>query len=161
MKTAKITVISLLNLPKDYRQTTNGLVNFSFSLKMYPNKVYHCPCVSLEIKLCLVNGHYSLKNICKKLNQSKYERQLYSCKCGDGKKDIIFSCINHMELVIFSVKEDGGYFYLDQKTKDSCKFCIRKYLQSSYSCCYDKTDFDVPIEVKKKKKVLCLRLKKI
>ena len=30
---------------------------------MFPQTVYHCSCVSLQIKLCLVNGHYSLKDI--------------------------------------------------------------------------------------------------
>ena len=119
---------------------------------MYPNKVYHCPCVSLEIKLCLVNGHYSLKDICKKLNQSKEHRKIYCCKCGDGLQNVVFSCINHMQLVIFSIKQDGSYFQLDEKTKNSCKYCIRKYLQAAYSCCYQHTDFDVPIAIKKKEK---------
>ena len=120
---------------------------------MYPNKVYHCPCVSLEIKLCLVNGQYSLKDICKRLNRSKNHRKLYCCKCGDG--CVIFSCLNHIPVVI--IKKDGSYFKLNQKTKN-CRRCLRRYLQSAYSCCYEHTDFDVPIAIKKKKKVLCLRV---
>ena len=125
---------------------------------MFPNKVYHCPCVNLEIKLCLVNGHYSLKDICKKLNEKKGDRKIYCSKCGDDLQDVIFSCTEHMNLVIFSTKEVDGYFELDEKVKESCKYCLKKYLKEAYHCCYDYTNFDVPIEVKKEKKVLCLRI---
>ena len=125
---------------------------------MYPNKVYHCPCVSLDIKLSLVNGEYSLKDICKRLNQSKEHRRIYCCKCNDNY--VVFSCINHIPVVIFSVKKDGSYFKLNEKTKN-CRRCLRRYLQAAYSYCYEYTDFDVPIAIKKKKKVLRLRLTKI
>ena len=120
---------------------------------MYPNKVYHCPCVSLDIKLSLVNGEYSLKDICKRLNQSKDHRRIYCCKCNDA--SVVFSCINHIPVVIFPVKKDGSYFKLDAKTKN-CRRCLRKYLQAAYSYCYEHTDFDLPIAIKKKKKVLRL-----
>ena len=68
---------------------------------MFPKKVYHCPCVSLQIKLCLVNGDYSLKDICKKLNQVEVEvegdnQKIYCSKCGDNMEDVIFSCTKHM-----------------------------------------------------------------
>ena len=128
---------------------------------MFPNKVYHCSCVSLEIKLCLVNGQYSLRDICKKLNETIDDKKIYCSKCGDDLQNVIFSCVNHMQLVIFSVKQDGCYVELDEKAKNSCRYCIKKYLQAAYDCCYEHTDFDVPIAIKKKKKVLCLRLTKI
>ena len=127
---------------------------------MYPNKVYHCPCVSLEIKLCLVNGHYSVKDICKKLNQSIDDIKIYCCKCGDGLQDVIFSCVDHMKLIILSCENDGTFVELTQKDKNSCKICIKRYLQTACECCYDHTKFDIPIAIKKQKKVLCLRLKK-
>ena len=125
---------------------------------MFPNKVYHCPCVNLEIKLCLVNGHYSLKHIVKKLNQKVDDQKIYCSKCGDDLQDVIFSCAEHMNLVIFSTKEVDGYFELDKKVKNSCKYCLKKYLKEAYRCCYDYTKFDVPITIKKEKKVLCLRI---
>ena len=118
---------------------------------MYPNKVYHCPCVSLEIKLCLVNGQYSLKDICKKLNQSKEHRTIYCCKCGDG--CVVFSCINNIRVGIFLNKQHGSYFELNEKIKN-CRRCLTKYLQASYKYCYEHTDFNIPIAIKKKKKVL-------
>ena len=161
IKTVKITEISLLNSPKNCRQTTNGgLVNFSL-VKIYPRKVYHCQCVSLDVKLCLVNGDYSLKDICTKLRQSKVNRLFYCCKVGDGKQDVIFSCLNHMQLTVFYGKHNDGYLHLDQQSKNNCKRCIKKYLQIAYSCCYQHTNFDIPLAIKKEKKVLCLRLTKL
>ena len=127
---------------------------------MFPNKVYHCPCVKLEIKLCLVNGQYSLKDIIKKLNEKIDALKIYCSKCGDDLQDVIFSCTQHMQLVIVSIKEENGYFELDEKVKDSCKYCLKKYLKVAYHCCYDHTNFDVPITIKKEKKVLCLRIAK-
>ena len=121
---------------------------------MYPNKVYHCQCVSLDVKLCLVNGDYSLKNICTKLRQSKVNRLFYCCKCGDVKQDVIFSCLDHMQLTVYND-------HIDQQSKNKCKRCIKKYLQLAYSCCYQHTNFDIPLAIKKEKKVLCLRLTKL
>ena len=128
---------------------------------MYPNKVYHCQCVSLDVKLCLVNGDYSLKDIITKLRQSKVNRLFYCCKCGDDKQDIIFSCENHMRLTVFNGKHDDGYIHLNQQSKNNCKRCIKKYLKTSYNCCYQHTNFDIPLSIKKEKKVVCLRLTKL
>ena len=128
---------------------------------MFPNKVYHCSCVSLEIKLCLVNGQYSLKDICKKLNETIDDKKIYCSKCGDDLQNVIFSCVNHMQIVILSCTQVGTYVELTETAKNSCKICIKKYLQTACECCYEHTDFDVPIAIKKKKKVLCLRLTKI
>ena len=128
---------------------------------MFPNKVYHCPCVSLEIKLCLVNGNYSLKDICKYLNKNIDNRKIYCSKCGDDLQDVVFSCVEHMHLVIFSVKKHGCYVELDEQDKSSCKICLKKYLKMAYDCCYDHTNFDLPLTIKKEKKVLVLRLTKM
>ena len=127
---------------------------------MFPNNVYHCPCVSLEIKLCLVNGIYSLKDICKKLNEKIDDRKIYCSKCGDNLQHVIFSCTDHMSLVIFSIKQNDDYMELNEEIKKSCKYCLKKYLQIAYDCCYDYTSFDLPIAIKKEKKTLCLRLQK-
>ena len=126
---------------------------------MFPNKVYHCPCVTLEIKLCLVKGNYSLKDICKYLNQNVDQKKIYCSKCGDDLQHVVFSCTEHMNLVIFSVKQENDYYVqLNEDIKKSCKYCLKKYLQTAYNCCYDYTNFDLPITIKKEKKVLCLRV---
>ena len=136
------------------------MVNFSL-VKMYPNKVYHCQCVSLDVKLCLVNGDYSLKDICTKLRQSKVNRLFYCCKCGDSKQNVIFSCFDHMQLTIFYGKYNDGCLHLQQQSKNKCKRCIKKYLQLVHSSCYEHTNFDIPLTIKKERKVLCLSLEKI
>ena len=118
---------------------------------MFPKKVYHCSCVDFEIKLCLVNGHYSLKDIVKQLNKVHNGRKIYCSKCGDNLEDAIFSCFEHMSLVIYS----------ENTNKKDCLRCIKKYLQHAYHCCYDYTSFDLPISIKKEKKTLCLRIEKL
>ena len=56
----KITITNLLNLAKDYQQTTNGQIFYSFSLvKMFPDNVYYCQCLKIDVMMCLVNGDYS------------------------------------------------------------------------------------------------------
>ena len=125
---------------------------FFLDLKMFPKKVYHCSCVDLEIKLCLVNGDYSLKDICKKLNEVNIGQKIYCSKCGDNMEDAIFSCFEHMSLVIVNNNNNNN---------SNCIQCIKKYLQEAYHCCYDYTSFDLPILIKKEKKTLCLRIEKI
>ena len=38
--------------------------------KMYPKNVFHCPCVAFQVKMCLIEGHYSLKDIISYLNEN-------------------------------------------------------------------------------------------
>ena len=123
----------------------------------FPKKVYHCLCASLQIKLCLVNGNYSFEDICNELNQYDGDK-LYSAKCGD--QDVIFSCLKHMSMVVFTQQINDDYVELTEKTKDNCLTCIKKYLQIAYHCCYNYTDFDLPMIIKKEKKTLCLCLRK-
>ena len=116
---------------------------------MYPKRVYHCPCVAFEIKLCLVEGVYSLKDIVSNLNQKVNPScKIYSSKCGN--EEVIFSCRKHMSFV------SGCEIY-----KKRCLKCIKTYLQTAYHCCYEYTNFDLPLLIKKEKKVLCLIVKKL
>ena len=124
---------------------------------MYPEKVYHCSCMSLDIKLCLVNRLYSLKDICKKLNQTNGDK-IYCSKCGDKNQYVIFSCLKHMAMVVFYPEMQDGYLELTEQNKNCCLRCIQKYLRIAYHCCYDYTNFDLPTTIKKEKKTLCLRL---
>ena len=117
---------------------------------MYPKKVYHCPCVAFQVKLCLVNGHYSFKDIISYLNQNlRLNHKIYSSKCRID--EVVFSCREHMALK--SICEINN--------NERCLKCIKRYLQTSYYCCYKYTNFDLPLVVKKNKKVLCLIVKKL
>ena len=33
---------------------------------MFPDKVYYCPCLKIDVMMCLVNGDYSLNDIIRK-----------------------------------------------------------------------------------------------
>ena len=124
---------------------------------MYPNKVYYCPCLKTDVMMCLVNGDYSLNDIICKLKNLKVKKMFYCTKCGDQKKHVIFSCVNHMKLKTFLVGDE----HLTEEHRNNCPRCIKKYLRTAYSCCYEHTKFDVPLPIKREKKVLCLRLKKL
>ena len=114
---------------------------------MYPKRVYHCSCVAFEIRLCLINGQYSLNDIVSKLNEKVNAGRIYSIKCGN--KEVVFSCRNHMQL---TTKCE-----IDEKR---CLKCIRTFLKTSYDN-YEYTNFTLPILIKKKKQTLALVIKKI
>ena len=115
---------------------------------MYPKRVYHCPCVAFEIKLCLIDGYYSLKDIVWKLNENvNSSKKIYSSKCGN--EEVIFSCRKHMSLITLCE--------IDNKR---CLKCIKIYLQTAYNC-YEYTNFDLPMLIKKERKVLCLNIEKL
>ena len=124
---------------------------------MYPNKVYYCPCIKIDVMLCLVNGDYSLKDITQKIKKSSVNRLFYCCKCGNDNRNVIFSCVNHMRLNTFLIGDE----HLSDDHKKNCKHCIKKYLKIAYCCCYQHTKFDVPLPIKKQKKVMRLRLTKL
>ena len=126
----------------------------------FPEQVYHCSCLSFNIKLCLVNGNYSFIDICNELNRTRGDK-IFCSKCGDNKQHVIFSCIKHMAMVVFSQEINEGYIELTEQTKDKCLRCIRNYLQIAYRCCYEYTDFDLPMTIKKERKTLCLCLRKL
>lgn len=115
---------------------------------MFPKRVYHCPCVAFEIKLCLVDGDYSLRDIISKLNKKiNFSRKVYSSKCGN--EEVIFSCRKHMSFV--------SGCEIDNKR---CLKCIKTYLQTTF-CSYEHTNFDLPLLIKKDKKVLSLIVEKM
>ena len=124
---------------------------------MYPDKVYYCPCLKIDVMMCLVNGDYSLKDICSKVKKSKVNRLFFCTKCGDQKRSVIFSCTDHMRLKTYLVGDE----HLSDDHKNNCKQCLKKYLRTAYSCCYEHVNFDVPLQIKKEKKVLRLRLTKL
>ena len=115
---------------------------------MFPKRVYHCPCVAFEIKLCLVDGIYSLKDIISKLNKkinSNYK--IYCSKCRND--EVVFSCRQHMSFVTNCEKDN-----------EICLKCIKTFLKTAYYC-YEYTNFDLPMLIKQDKKVLCLIVKKL
>ena len=117
---------------------------------MFPNKVYYCPCLKIDVMMCLVNGDYSLKDITTRLLKSKAKKLFYCTRCGDDRQNVIFSCTDHMKLKTFLV----GDGHLSDEHRNNCRNCLKKYLRTAYSCCYQHTKFDIPLPMKREKKVL-------
>ena len=125
----------------------------------FPKKVYHCSCLNSVIISCLLDGIYSLGDICKEINQFKTNlMKIYCVKCGDNNEDVVFSCTQHMAIVIFSVKmhapeklpdkaTDDCNIELTDETKTYFAKCVKKYLQKMYYH-YHCTNFDLPMATK-------------
>ena len=101
--------------------------------KFFPQKVYRCDCLAPVIASCLTNEIYSLTGICTKLNQTT-GRKIYCVKCGENRQNAIFSCTEHMPMVIFGVEtlQSTGTISLRDETKNYCSICVKKYLQENY-----------------------------
>ena len=99
----------------------------------YPQKVYRCACLARIIGSCLVNEIYSLVDICKKVNETIRE-EIYCVKCGENQQNAIFSCTDHMPMVIFAVEtsQSTGTISFRDETKTYCPICVKKYLQEMY-----------------------------
>ena len=117
---------------------------------MFPQRVYHCQCVSLIVKLCLVNGLYLLDEICSKIGSKNLKQNIYYCKCGKYSENVIFSCRAHMRMRS-----------LCEKSNQVCNECLKRYLKTAYDCCYEHTKFDIPKQIKIERKVLKLIVQKL
>ena len=101
--------------------------------KFFPQKVYRCDCLARVIASCLANGIYSLVDICIKINQTIGEK-IFCVKCGENRQNAIFTCADHMPMVIFAVEmsQSTGTISLHNETKTYCPICVKKYLQENY-----------------------------
>ena len=101
--------------------------------KLFPQKIYRCDCLSGVIASCSANKIYSLADICIKVNKT-IGGKIYCVTCGKNRKNAVFSCTDHMPLVIFAVETSqfSGTINLSNETKSYCPICIKKYLQEMY-----------------------------
>ena len=116
---------------------------------------FHKKFTIVHIVSCLVDGIYSLADICNKIIEVDTPfKKIYYAKCGDNKQDVVFSCTAHMSIVIISVKmydgekfsdSTGGIDWCDE-TKTYCSKCVKKYLQKMY-CYYVHKNFDLPLAI--------------
>ena len=130
----------------------------------FPQKVYRCSCLDTVIVSCLVDGIYSLADICDKISKTNCtpSQKLYCAKCGDNKQDVIFSCADHMAMIIIAVKrydctkspdKSTASIYFYDETKTYCRGCVKKYLEEMYYY-YRHTNFDLPLGTKTRKRKL-------
>ena len=124
----------------------------------FPQKVYRCACLGRVIASCLVDEIYSLADICKKVDETNCEK-IYCVRCGENKQNAIFSCGDHMAMIIFAVEtyntqssdQTTGTISFRDETKTYCRICVRKYLQEMYYR-FEHVNFDLPLRIKKRKK---------
>ena len=104
--------------------------------KFFPQKVYRCSCLERVIASCLLNDIYSFIDICVKVNQTSREK-IFCTKCSENKQDVIFTCSDHIPMVILAVEieqtSDGetSYYFRDE-TKTYCPICVKKCLERMY-----------------------------
>ena len=104
--------------------------------KFFPQKVYQCSCLERVIDSCLLNDIYSFIDICVKVNQTSREK-IFCTKCSENKQDVIFTCSDHIPMVILAVEieqtSDGetSYYFRDE-TKTYCPICVKKCLERMY-----------------------------
>ena len=123
-------------------------MNFKKYKCFFPRKVYYCSCVKSIIISCLLDGMYSLENICNEICEvNDPVKKIYCTKCGNNNQNVIFSCTAHMPMVIIEQTTIGD-IYCSKKKKINCRICIKKYLQKMYYC-YQHTHFDLPMQNKK------------
>ena len=112
------------------------MVKPKFNKKFFPQKVYRCSCLERVIASCLLNNIYSFIDICVKVNQTTTEK-IFCTKCGENKQDIIFTCPDHIPMVILTVEMeqtsdgDTSYYFRDE-TKSYCPICVKKCLETMY-----------------------------
>ena len=104
--------------------------------KFFPQKIYRCGCLAHVITSCLLNEIYSFMDICIKVNQTIREK-VYCVKCGENEQNVIFSCRDHIPMVIFGVETsksaDGETIIsLRDESKTYCPICVKKCLQEIY-----------------------------
>ena len=137
-------------------------MNFQKYNNFFPQKVCHCSCLKTIIISCLIDGIYCLGDICKRITQTDTpSKKIFCTKCGDDKKDVVFSCTDHMAMIIFTIKrydfknpdKSIANIYIYNETKSYCRRCVKKYLQKMYYY-YRHTIFDLPLGIKTRKRKL-------
>ena len=87
------------------------------------------------IASCLVDEIYSLVDICKKVDKT-IDEEIFCVKCGENEQNVIFSCGDHMPMVIFAeeTSQSSGQTTVSfhDVTKTFCRICVKKYLQKMY-----------------------------
>ena len=128
----------------------------------FPRKVYRCACLGQVITHCFHNGIYALSDIIDEIKQIQCEgdesKRIFCVKCGDNNSDVVFTCTDHITVLIFVAKR----YYCTELPNDTnvtinifdgdqtyCCGCIWKYLQEMYHYFHNiNFDFNFSVKVK-------------
>ena len=117
----------------------------------FPKKVFRCPCLLSVINECYEHDLNSFVDLHDEVVQFSLERgigKVFAMKCGDGLKDCIFCCHNHVSDIILGTKDydcteneptfdNLTVFFNVNKTlvvgKLFCSGCIKHYIRKCYT----------------------------
>ena len=105
----------------------NNLSNF------FPETVYFCDCLQMVIEKC--KKPCSLQDLCNQINDDDNDGEIFYCvKCGDEKKDVIFSCLNHLTMGTFLIQSvTDNIIVFETHSRHFCLLCIKKHLRKKYN----------------------------
>ena len=128
----------------------------------FPQKVYRCACLSQVITYCHHNGIFALSDIIDEIKQTKHDgdenKKIFCVKCGDNNSDVVFTCGEHMTVLIFVAKrytctelpnDTNVTIDIFGGSQTYCCGCIRKYLREMYHY-FHIVNFDFNFSVKVK-----------
>ena len=99
----------------------------------FPQTVYFCDCLQMVIEEC--KKPCSLQNLCNEINNNSNDSEIIYCvKCGNEKKDAVFSCINHLTMGSFLIQTiENDVTIFQTYNRHFCLVCIKKYLRKKYN----------------------------
>ena len=112
----------------------------------FPSKVYRFACLGEVIDICYHNGLHSFTEIYDEVTEFAYanDHKVFSVKCGESKKDTIFTCENHLAIILLAKKKytctdkptftntTVNYTSSNRKEETYCTGCIRHYLRLTF-----------------------------
>ena len=67
-----------------------------------------------------------MQDICNKIDNVKGDT-IYCTKCGDDKKDVVFSCTKHLTMETFAVEiHNNNVVVIETETRNYCLSCVKK-----------------------------------
>ena len=114
--------------------------------KFNPRFVYRCSCLGDIIEFCYEKNLKSFLQIHDELLTYVLENgltRIFTAKCGEDLKDVIFSCENCSGIMVFVKKKfdctarpsfETLRLQLDPEDneKNFCKYCVKKYLRETF-----------------------------
>ena len=98
-------------------------------IAFFPEVVYYCDCLQEIIDGC--EKPSSLLDIYNKIDIKG--DTIYCTKCGDDKKDVVFSCTKHLTMETFVVEiHNNNVVVIETGARNYCLSCVKKYLREKY-----------------------------
>ena len=115
---------------------------------LFPERVYHCPCLRLAIEECFFNEENSrIANIAYYLADFEFKNKLlmsiiFSAILGENKEYRLFSCEAHLRTIILGMRkfvcmsvenEQTVSIEYSNKKEVYCVGCVRHYMLLAYN----------------------------